>query len=238
MIRSAEHFREHETGEVEKEATTMSHCASRDEPGLLVTELLNAAVRLFRDPADPQAWQAFVERYGPKVLMWCRQWRLQPADAEDVAQEVLHRLARYLHGFRYDPAKGHFRGWLKTVARNAWSDLCESRRRAGWGSGDPHIHRLLQNQEARDGLAETLHGEFTLEVYAEAKARVQWRVSRTSWQAFELLAEEGWSGARVATYLHLSVAAVYMTKKRVQRMLAEEIHKLERLGPEEEESTP
>jgi RNA polymerase sigma-70 factor (ECF subfamily) len=172
------------------------------------------------------------------VLTWCRQWRLQTADAEDVTQEVLHRLARYLHGFRYDPARGHFRGWLKTVARNAWNDLRESRRRAGWGSGDPHIHRLLEDQEARDGLAETLDEEFAREVYAEAKARVQLRVSRTSWQAFELLAKEGWSGARVAMHLHLSVAAVYMAKKRVQRMLTEEVHKLGGSGPDEKERSP
>src|SRR5713101_4316312 len=39
---------------------------------------------LLRNPADPQAWKAFVERYTPKLLAWCRQWRLQTADAQDV----------------------------------------------------------------------------------------------------------------------------------------------------------
>ena len=124
---------------------------------------------LLRDPADPQAWKAFVERYTPKVLAWCRQWHLQSADAEDVTQEVLYKLTRHLRGFPYDPAKGHFRGWLKTVARHVWSDLQEGRRRAGWGSGDPHIHRLLEDQEAPAGLAESLDDEFNLEVYEEAR---------------------------------------------------------------------
>jgi RNA polymerase sigma-70 factor (ECF subfamily) len=132
-----------------------------------------------------------------------------------------------LRGFPYDPAKGHFRGWLKTVARHAWSDLQDSRRRAGWGSGDPHIHQLLEDQEAPAGLAESLDDAFTLEVYEEATARVQLRVSRTTWQAFELLTRQRWSGAQVASHLRLKVAAVYMAKKRVQRMLAEEIQNLE-----------
>ena len=193
---------------------------------------------LLRDPADPQAWRAFVERYTPKVLAWCRQWRLQGVDAQDVVQEVLHKLVRYLHRFPYDPAKGHFRGWLKTVARHAWSDLQESRGRAGWGSGDPHIHRLLEDQQAPDGLAEALDEAFTLEVYEQAKARVQLRVSRTTWQAFELLAREGWSGAQVAAHLHMKVAAVYMAKMRVQGMLAEEIRKLEGPGTRESEAPP
>lgn len=184
---------------------------------------------LLRDPADPQAWKAFVQRYTPKVLSWCRQWHLQPADAEDVAQEVLYRLARYLHRFPYDPAKGHFRGWLKTVARHAWSDLRASRQRAGQGSGDPHIHRLLEDEEAPDRFVEALDEQFTLEVYEEAKARVQLRVSRSTWQAFELLVLRGWSGAQVAAHLQMTVAAVYMAKKRVQGMLGEEINSLQ--GP-------
>jgi RNA polymerase sigma-70 factor (ECF subfamily) len=182
---------------------------------------------LLRDPADPQAWKAFVERYTPKVLAWCRQWHLQPADAQDVTQEVLYKLTQHLHRFPYDPAKGHFRGWLKTVARHAWSDLQNGRRRAGWGSGDPRIHQLLEDQEAPAKLAESLDDEFTLELYEEAKARVQLRVSRTTWRAFELLILQAWSGAKVARHLSMKVAAVYMAKKRVQRMLAEEIQNLE-----------
>jgi RNA polymerase sigma-70 factor (ECF subfamily) len=189
---------------------------------------------LLRDPGDPQAWKAFVDRYTPKILAWCRQWHLQAADAQDVAQEVMHRLARHLHHFPYDPAKGHFRGWLKTVTRHAWCDFRDARRRAGWGSGDPHIHQLLDNQESRHDLAEALTDEFTMEVYEEAAARVQLRVSRTTWQAFELLAREKWSGKQVAAHLHLTVAAVYMAKKRVQTMLVKEIHKLEGLDNEDD----
>jgi RNA polymerase sigma factor (sigma-70 family) len=192
---------------------------------------------LLRDPADPRAWKAFVERYTPKLLAWCRQWRLQTADAHDVTQEVLYKLARYLHRFPYDPAKGHFRGWLKTVARNAWNDLRVSRRRAGWGSGDPHIHRLLEDREAQTGLAEALEPEFLLEVYEEAKARVQLRVSRTTWQAFELLAVERWPGTRIAGHLQLNVAAVYVAKNRVQKMLMEEVSKLQGSGLKESECT-
>jgi RNA polymerase sigma-70 factor (ECF subfamily) len=38
-------------------------------------------------PADQQAWDEFVERYGRKIYAWCRQWGLQETDAEDVTQE-------------------------------------------------------------------------------------------------------------------------------------------------------
>ena len=181
---------------------------------------------LLRDPDSPEAWKAFVRRYTPKLLSWCRQWQLQEADAQDVAQEVLHRLAVHMRRFPYDPAKGHFRSWLKTVARNAWSDLREARRRAGWGSGDPAIQQLLDEQADPSQLAETLDPEFAREVYEEAMARVQLRVNRSTWQAFQLLALEGKSGAEVATQVKMKVAAVYMARSRVQQMLREEVQKL------------
>src|SRR5262249_40729209 len=146
---------------------------------------------LLRQPNSPEAWSAFVRRYTPKLLAWCRQWSLQEADAEDVTQEVLHRLARHTSGLPYDPAKGHFRSWLRTLAQHAGSNLRESRRRAGWGSGDPAVQRLLEEQTAPDNLVEALEPEFAVEVYQEAMGRVQLRVSRSTWKAFLLLAVEG-----------------------------------------------
>src|SRR5262245_54432863 len=85
--------------------------------------------RLRQVPADQAAWARFTERYGRKVYAWCRQWNLQEADAEDVTQTVLIKLADKMRTFEYDPARS-FRAWLKTVARNAWSDFWSARKAA------------------------------------------------------------------------------------------------------------
>ena len=181
---------------------------------------------LQRDPADPQAWKDFVARYTPVVAGWCRGWKLQNADVEEVTQEVLLKLARGIRKFAYDPAKGRFRGWLLTLAHNVWRDIRDARRRAGWGSGDPLVQQLLEEQEDHRSLAEALDQQFLAEVYEEAQARVQLRVSRDTWQAFQLLALEGQPGAEVAGKLHIKVSAAYAARRRVQQMLAEEVHKL------------
>ena len=76
--------------------------------------------RLRQVPPDQAAWAQFADRYGRKIYGWCRLWNLQEADAEDLTQDVLLKLAEKMQTFVYDPAKS-FRAWLKTLARHAWS---------------------------------------------------------------------------------------------------------------------
>ena len=65
--------------------------------------------RLRRDPKDQAAWSDFVARYGSRILLWCRGWRLQESDAQDGTQDVLLRLNLLMARFVYDPS-GRFRG--------------------------------------------------------------------------------------------------------------------------------
>src|SRR5262249_4514938 len=68
--------------------------------------------RLRQVPADQAAWAQFTQRYGRKIYAWCRRWNLQEADAEDLTQNVLLKLAEKMQTFVYDPEKS-FRAWLK-----------------------------------------------------------------------------------------------------------------------------
>src|SRR5438552_17489143 len=93
----------------------------------LPTTRVTLLTQLRQDPSDQAGWDEFVERYGRHIYRWCRQWRLQDADAEDVTQIILVKLCRNLRAFAYDPTLC-FRGWLRTVAYRAYSD-CVHRRR-------------------------------------------------------------------------------------------------------------
>ena len=94
--------------------------------------------RLRQDPKDQAAWNDFVARYEPKILQWCRGWRLQESDARDVTQDVLLKLHGLLAKFAYDPSRS-FRGWLKTLTHHAWRDVVAERKRGGIGSGDSRM---------------------------------------------------------------------------------------------------
>jgi RNA polymerase sigma-70 factor (ECF subfamily) len=186
--------------------------------------------RLRQQPADEAAWNEFVRRYGPKVLAWCRQWRLQDADAQDVTQNVLARLARRMQSFVYDPSRS-FRGWLRTLTQAAWSDFVADGRPGARASGDSSTLECLHSIAARDDLVARLEQEFDHEVLEEATARVRLRVEPDSWEAFRLMTLEGLSGSETATRLGKEVAAVFKARSRVQALLRDEISRLEARDP-------
>jgi RNA polymerase sigma-70 factor (ECF subfamily) len=194
-----------------------------DDSGTRITLL----GRLRRDPTNQGAWGEFVEQYGPKIYGWCRTWGLQEADAQDVTQNVLLKLAQRLREFQYDPARS-FRAWIKTLTHHAWSDFVESRQKGGRGSGDSAVHGLLHSVAARDDLIQQLEAEFDKELFEEAMKRVRLRVAPQTWSAFALTALEGLSGAEVARQIPMQIAQVFIAKRRVRKMLEEEIAKLDR----------
>lgn len=181
--------------------------------------------RLRQAPADQAAWRRFTECYGRQIYAWCRKWNLQEADAEDVTQNVLIKLADKMKTFVYDPEKS-FRGWLKTVTRNAWSDYWATRKAVAVGGSQ--AVEMLATVEAREDLVRRLDGEFDRELLEEAQARVRLRVAPRTWEAFERTAIQGQSGVEAAAALGMKVATVFVARSKVQKMLQEEIQNLER----------
>jgi RNA polymerase sigma-70 factor (ECF subfamily) len=76
---------------------------------------------------DPQAWNELVERFSRYVFAICVQgFRLSPADAEDVFQEVFTRVYTRLDTLRDDSA---VRPWIAQLTRRLCIDTVASRGR-------------------------------------------------------------------------------------------------------------
>jgi RNA polymerase sigma factor (sigma-70 family) len=193
----------------------------RDSDATSVTLLL----KLRDDPANPAVWQEFVRRYRPLIYGFCLTWHLQPADAEDVTQAVLARLVKKMRDFRYDPARS-FRGWLKTVTRRVLTNEL-ARRRREQGSGDSVIERMLENVEAREGLFQAVETAYDRELLDEAMRRVRERVPPQQWEAFRLTALESMSGADASKTLGMLISTVYSSKSKVQKLVREELRRLD-----------
>lgn len=194
------------------------------DPSLESVTSITLLGRLQHRPADQAAWAEFVARYGWRITAWCRQWGLQEADSQDVAQTVLLKLLHAMQTFRYDPSE-RFRAWLKTVTHHAWQDLVRSRRRRV-GADDP-----LEKLAAFDDLTVRLEQAYEQEVMERALARVKERVQPATWEAFKLTAIDGLSGAKAAMRLRLPLTSVYKSKSNVVKLLEAEVRYLEGGAP-------
>lgn len=183
-------------------------------------------LRLRTNPQDDAAWDQFVDRYRPMIFSWCRGFCLQDADAEDVTQAVLLKLYKHVGSFQYDPAQS-FRHWLKTLTHHAWHDFITNPRRADAGTGDSKIMHVLGEVTAREDLIARMESAFDQELLDFAMARVQGRLEPKTWQAFQMMALEGRSGAEAAAALDMKIANVFAYRSKVQKLLQQEVRLLE-----------
>lgn len=173
------------------------------------------------DRLDQDAWARFVALYAPVLHAYGVRSGLQEADAADLVQEVLGSLVGSSARFAYDPARGSFRGWLFTIARNHLRKQATRRRRQAVGSGDTAVgerlsaepdHRTDEEAAAADGLRE---------LFRRAADRVRGEFRAATWDAFWATAVEGRPPREVADRLGMSEGAVYIAKSRVLARIRE-----------------
>jgi RNA polymerase sigma factor (sigma-70 family) len=180
-------------------------------------------VRL-RDPMDERAWGEFVEIYGPLVRQLARRRGLQDADAADLVQEVFRAVAAAIERYDPDPAKGSFRGWLSTIARNLIVNLLDAQRRHPRGTGDTAVRQLLEEQPAPASEESALFdAEHRRRLLHWAADRVRDEFSEAAWEAFWKTGVEGQSAEDAARALGLTVGTVYQYKSRVVARIRREI---------------
>jgi RNA polymerase sigma-70 factor (ECF subfamily) len=168
--------------------------------------------------ADRGAWAEFFDRYADLIRGFARQLNLQPAECDDILQDVLLALTKSMPDFVYDPAKGKFRSYLKTVVLHAiYRRSCQ---KVGPIS--------LENLEALTDAA-------TIDETVEAGWEAEWRqyhlrlamktiaseFNESDRQAFESYALAAADARDTAESLGMSVDQVYQAKSRILRRLAE-----------------
>lgn len=177
------------------------------------------------DPRAHAAWEEFVNRYQPHILALVRDvFRLQPQDADDVAQDVLLKTVRAMQTFRYDSTR-KFRAWLRTITRNAVRDVFRSRhQQLNHVSGDSKIQKIL-NEQIDPGrcVSDRLEEQLFVDLLEEAERRVNQRVESHTWSVYLALKHADGVPREVAEQLGMSVAAVYKAKSKVIKMIRDEV---------------
>lgn len=187
---------------------------------------LSLLVRI-RNQQDEEAWGEFVDLYAPLIHALACRHGLQDADAADLTQDVLRNVLRAAPQFAYDPAKGSFRGWLFTVARNEIRKAESARRRHAQASGDDDVQRQLEEQPAPDEEVAYWEREYQERLLAYAIEKVRPGFRPLTWQAFWQTAVDNRPIADVAAALGMSAGAVYIARSRVLARIRQEIRRLQ-----------
>ncbi len=164
------------------------------------------------------AWREFVDRYGELIRGFCRSHGLNTNDSDDVVQDVLMALSRAMPGFRYDPAKGKFRSYLKTVALHAiFRKSCQ--RRGGPSLSD--VETMAHTAAGDESVDAQWEQEWRRYHLRRAMQVIEAECSSRDRHAFDRYAIAGEDGARVAADLGLSMDALYQIKSRITKRLGQ-----------------
>jgi RNA polymerase sigma factor (sigma-70 family) len=177
-----------------------------------------------RDRNDAESWRTFVMVYAPVVYRYACRRGLQDADAADLCQEVMERVARAIRSFEYQPAKGLFRNWLLTITRRQAAEF--HRKVAGrpeQSIGQSGLERLGEDADRPDS---DWNQDFSERVLQVAIDRARPNFEPTTWRAFESVWIENRSAAETADALALSIDVVYYSKARVLKRLKEEVEEI------------
>jgi RNA polymerase sigma-70 factor (ECF subfamily) len=168
---------------------------------------------------DADAWRRLVALYEPLLRAWLRPAALQPADRDDLIQQVLVVLVRKLPSFRHNGRAGAFRAWLRTITLQELSNFY---RRPGLARATTGADVLDGLANPVDELARAWDAEYAGSILRGLLSLAEPEFSPSTWQAFGRLALEGASPPVVAAELGMTVNAVTIAKCRVLGWLRRE----------------
>lgn len=180
-----------------------------------------------RDPNDGAAWRLFDSIYRPLLIRFATGRGLSAADAEEIAQQCLAEVNQRIGSFEYDPGKGRFKGWLRTMAENRVRNWVRDRRR--------HVAAEdLSEMPARDGTpADEFDRLWMQEHLWFCLGELRAEVGEKSYQAFHAYVIEQRPAEDVCGELGLSPGNLYTIKWRLTERVAARMKEL--LGDEAED---
>jgi RNA polymerase sigma-70 factor (ECF subfamily) len=182
-----------------------------------------------RDWDDQESWREFFDTYGRFIYGIARKAGLGDAEAQDVVQETLVAVARQMPGFKYNPALGSFKSWLRQITRRRIVDQIRRRPLEERGSRNGMSADMLDQlaDPAGTGFDALWEEEWQRHLLQTALQRVKRLSHPRQFQMFDLYVTQQWPMKSVTETLGVSAAQVYMAKMRVSRMLKAEIRRLQ-----------
>jgi RNA polymerase sigma factor (sigma-70 family) len=179
-----------------------------------------------RDSPDDASWRRLVDLYTPLIRSWLRRQGLQPADADDLAQDVLAVVVRELSTFEHR-RPGAFRSWLRAITANRLRNFWRARQTRPAATGDSDFALVLEQlEDPHSELSQLWEREHDQLIVRRAMESIAPEFTPPTWQAFQRLAVDDAAVEAVAAELGLTANAVLIAKSRVFNRLRQEVQGL------------
>jgi len=202
----------------------------RDIQDLLPTR--RSLLSRLRDWDDEESWREFFQTYWRLIYEVALKAGLGDAEAQEVVQETVISVAKQMPGFRYDPARGRFKGWLLQITRRRIADQVRRRMQASGASGGLPEETL--SMEHIDSLPDPAGGdleaiwdaEWERHLFNAAVERVKKQVNPEHYQLFDLYVIQKWPVKKITATLGVSAGQVYLARHRVGGAMKKELARL------------
>ena len=175
------------------------------------------------DPADSDSWDRLAELYAPLLQRWLKQYDVQPADADDLIQEVFAVLTQELPRFHHNQQTGAFRNWLRKILVNRLRNLWRSRKYEPQASGTSSLlDQLHQLQDDNSEASRIWNADHDQHVISQLMEAVRPRFQEKTWEAFRRQLIDGQRADAVAAELNMPISSVYVARSRVLSTLRRE----------------
>ena len=174
-----------------------------------------------RDRQDTTAWGEFDAIYRPLLGRFARARGLNDDQVEDVIQHCMTAVSQHIDRFDYDPRKGRFAGWLRTLVNNRVRNLLRNRREQQAQTQD--FHRQEQSEQTPDELFDKL---WMQEHLRHCLRLVRKEVDEADYTAFRQYVIEEQPVEVVCGALNITAARLYKIKWRLTRKVGEKMKEL------------
>ena len=178
------------------------------------------------DPQNHESWKAFDELYRPVVYRFARRSGAAHHDAEEIAADVMRRVARASSRWGANQPPERFAAWLTRVSQNSLINLvCRDLSRRGTGGTTHQLEmnaRPMPTDQSREFWAEDCRRE----ALRSAANRIRGEFEPDNWKAFWKTHVEGISISVVAKELGKTTGPLYALRSRIIRRWRLEVEKM------------
>jgi len=185
---------------------------------------------------DAKSWEDFTQTYSRLIRAVAIKAGLTESEAKDVEQETLLCVAKTIHEFESNPARGSFKSWLLNLTR--WRITDQFRRRGPAAASAPRSDATatgtatgtatIERVPGPDNLDEEWEVEWKRNIMETALARVGRKAKPKHLQIFDLYAIRHWPAGKVARELGVTRVQVYLVNHRLTKLMKREVEYLGR----------